>query len=342
MTDLKIVLQKTIKDFIVDGILMFMGSTPHSKDDPKFINIANLIIQDEATIKYTNREMSSRTYLSIHLIKQIYYRYYARLYNIFQQHIGQTDDCYNNMDASLIFPVLFNINYYKCIPPLLKGKLGECNDILKDILGPNKFNNLIELMYQIQKENERRKDETMEEEENSKEDFTDNSTIHEKYKKCSISTPCPSGDDCDSSGINVLYLKVLSVVKDFEDELDENSTRDLFDNKNNEKLSSHINFIDNLSLNIANEMVGETNLVCKNYLSNTQEGFVGNFQENQSNKIMKAVLFALLFYILNSKQVQSILKKILKVVYKTYSTEHLLIISMIVFAILYYVVNLFI
>ena len=38
MTDLKVILQKTIKDFIIDGILIFMGSTSR-KNDPKFINL---------------------------------------------------------------------------------------------------------------------------------------------------------------------------------------------------------------------------------------------------------------------------------------------------------------
>ena len=113
-------------------------------------------------------------------------------------------------------------------------------------------------------------------------------------------------------------------------------------NISNTIIVSFNRFIDNLSSNIADEMIGETNLVCENYLENTQEDFVGDSQENQSNKIMKTILFALLFYIIKSEQVQSILKKMLENLYKTHSTEHLLIVSMIVFAILYYVINLFI
>jgi hypothetical protein len=393
MADLKTILKQTIKDLIVDGIIMFMGSTPHSRDDPKFINLANLLIQDEVDKEYVDETTGM-----FYGIKIIYYRFYARLYNIFQQHIGKTDNCYNNMDASMVFPVLFNVDYYKCIPESFKGTLGECQDFLKDVLGTNKFNNLIDLIYAIEnvdKDKSKNKDQgpgsplppgkcsalpggyrdklgnsvcdkfdeydyydcletqgcywkedTIAEPPakiKGKEHFNTNKlTTYGKYQKCLKQPICPSGNDCPPRPIEVLSLKFLTVVKDFDNEFNEKSTRNLFENKNNTKLKSHIEFIDEITENIANEMIGKNGLVCNNYLSKSKEGFVGNFQGNQSNKIMKAVLFALLFYILSSKQVQSILRKILKNVYKTYKTEHLLIVSMIVFAIFYYVINLFI
>ena len=172
-------------------------------------------------------------------------------------------------------------------------------------------------------------------------------TTYDKYKKCLETPPCSvtANSMCEHAPAEILYLKFLTVLTDFYDEFNENSTRDLFENKSNKKLEPHIIFIDEITENIANEIIGvdgAQGLVCENYFTNTKEYFVGNPKKNQSNKIMESILFALVFYILGSKQVQSILKKILKNVYKTYSIEHLLIVSMIVFGILYYVINLFI
>ena len=263
------------------------------------------------------------------------------------------------MDASLVLPIILNVDYYKCIPDSFTAQLGECDEFLKDVLGSNKVEHLLELIHHIEEESNEKKNRERERERErkskegknkneekvviKKEDFYANKlTIHDKYMKCIEEPNCPTGKNCPQRPIEVLYLKVLSVLKDFQDEFDENSTRDLFDNKSNQKLRPHIQFINKLTENIADKMIGSTNLVCKNYLENTQEGFIGGLKDNQTNKIMKAVLFALLFYILGSKQVQGILKKILKNVYKTHTSEHLLIVSMIVFAILYYVINLFI
>ena len=376
MTDLLPILKKTIKDFIIDFVLLGMMilkdmESNKSSDIKKkseaynqFKIMRNLLIRDDSEKDYFKTDLAP-----VYIMKKIYYEFYARLYNIFQQHIGQTQGCYNNMDASIVFPILFNVDYYKCLPNNAKSNLLGCNDLFSELLGPNKLNKITELITQIEAKNE--------------EKFTvgtplSETTMLDKFQKCTggdRSNVENASGKLPTPPLGVLISSIKLKLNTIVNKLNNNSTRNLFEktesgefeieydemyklldlnsiqgdtaeeknespyikliiksinltitddendklekffktkyendkNKYNQFLQKYLaaksnneiisinKFMDKFSENIANEMIGDTNLVCENYLENTQEGFVGNLKENQLNRIMKAILFALLF-----------------------------------------------
>ena len=159
MTNLLPILKKTINDFIIDITLVGMMILSNNENNGKTFLvksnkneiIKNLLIRDDSEKDYFKTNLAP-----VYIMKKIYYEFYARLYNIFQQHIGQTQGCFNNMDASMVFPILFNINYYKCLTKNVKSNLLGCNDLFSELLGPNKLNKITELITQIEAKNELR------------------------------------------------------------------------------------------------------------------------------------------------------------------------------------------
>ena len=323
LADNKIVLENTIKGIVSRGYLLAFqqhlftdkegGATPKSfhieksgLSHEKIMNtLGKYILENDEEM---NTETNGSQGLINYLLSKYAYNTYEKLYNVIKHRL-HVQDCYVNLDSSLVLPIIHKINLYDCLPQNVKDNLSNNCKKMRKLFTVDLF------LESIKATNELSNEMNLE-----IESFQNMNNNNDNINMLLFN--CIDSDE---------YFRKLYDY--FEERIkNELKLEKIIEIKTNQEFSDilfEISFIKEFSKNITDKIAQRLDN-CQGKIE-----YFTNMKKKQKNILISTIVLSIVFYVLNNKNISKIVKNSLGKM----SKNNLLAVNSVIFAVIYLILS---
>lgn len=322
LADNKIVLENTIKGIVSRGYLLafqqHLFTDKEGGATPKSFHIEKSGLSHEKIMntlrKYVlehDEEIDEQHSLTSYLLSKYAYNTYEKLYNVIKHRL-HVQDCYVNLDSSLVLPIIHKINLYDCLPQNVKDNLSNNCKKMRKLFTVDLFLESIKATNELSNE--------MNLEIESFQNMNNNNNNNDNINMLLLN--CIDSDEYFRKSYAYFEERIMNELK----------LKKIIEIKTNQEFSDilfEISFIKEFSKNITDKIVQRLDN-CQGKIE-----YFTNMKKKQKNILISTIVLSIVFYVLNNKNISKIVKNSLGKM----SKNNLIAVNSVIFAVIYLILS---